>query len=83
MKEFKKIGCEVAAVSTDSKFCHSRYSKLERKEGGLGDLNIMLISDIDKVKLYLLNFRIFQQIMVVWLMILMMMNMVLHLEELI
>lgn len=47
-EEFKKIGCEVAAVSVDSKFTHLAWINTPRKEGGLGKMNIPLISDLSK-----------------------------------
>lgn len=46
--EFKKVHCEVAAVSVDSKFTHLAWINTPRKEGGLGEMKIPLISDITK-----------------------------------
>jgi len=46
--EFRKINCEVVACSTDSKFSHLAWTKLGRKEGGLGTMRIPLLSDITK-----------------------------------
>lgn len=46
--EFRKIGCEVLACSVDSKFSHMEYSLKPRKEGGLGEMDIPLISDVTK-----------------------------------
>ncbi|CAD8118601.1 unnamed protein product [Paramecium sonneborni] len=48
VQEFRKIGCEVVGISTDQKFCHMKYCETARDQGGLGKLNIMLISDIGK-----------------------------------
>ena len=47
-KEFKAIGAELLACSVDSKFSHMEYTLKSRKEGGLGPMDIPLISDITK-----------------------------------
>lgn len=47
-KEFREIGCEVIAVSVDSKFSHMEYTLKPRKEGGLGNMDIPLVSDLNK-----------------------------------
>ena len=47
-KEFKEIGAAVLGVSVDSHFSHMEYCKKERKRGGLGKLEIPLLSDITK-----------------------------------
>jgi alkyl hydroperoxide reductase subunit AhpC len=47
-KEFRQIGCEVLACSVDSKFAHMEYSLKPRKEGGLGEMDVPLISDLTK-----------------------------------
>ena len=47
-KEFREIGCEVLGCSVDSKFSHMEYTLKSRKDGGLGDMDIPLISDINK-----------------------------------
>ncbi|OAF66720.1 hypothetical protein A3Q56_05561 [Intoshia linei] len=44
-QEFKDINCEVVAVSTDSHFSHLAWINQPRKEGGLGDMNIHILSD--------------------------------------
>lgn len=44
-QEFKSLNTEVIAASTDSHFSHLAWSNLSRKEGGLGKLNIPLLSD--------------------------------------
>jgi len=46
--EFRQLGCEVIAASTDSKFSHMEWTKKDRKKGGLGQMNIPIISDITK-----------------------------------
>lgn len=43
--EFRKIGCELIACSTDSHFCHLAWVNTPRKQGGLGSLNIPLLAD--------------------------------------
>jgi alkyl hydroperoxide reductase subunit AhpC len=47
-KEFKDTNCELLAVSVDSKFSHMEYTLKSRKEGGLGPMDIPLISDLNK-----------------------------------
>lgn len=44
-QEFRNVGCEVAACSTDSHFSHCAWMAMERKIGGLGDMNIPLMAD--------------------------------------
>ena len=46
--EFRKIGAEVVAASVDSHFTHLAWTKTPRKEGGLGKMNIPLVSDLTK-----------------------------------
>lgn len=43
-KEFRKIGCEVVGCSVDSKFSHFNWNLQAKKEGGLGGLDIPLLS---------------------------------------
>ncbi|XP_010168651.1 peroxiredoxin-1 isoform X1 [Antrostomus carolinensis] len=43
--EFKKINCEVIGASVDSHFCHLAWVNTPKKQGGLGTMNIPLISD--------------------------------------
>jgi peroxiredoxin (alkyl hydroperoxide reductase subunit C) len=47
-KSFRETGCEVVACSVDSKFSHMEYSLKSRKEGGLGEMDIPLLSDVNK-----------------------------------
>jgi len=47
VEEFKKIGCEVVACSTDSHFTHLAWCETDRKKGGLGKMNIPLVSDLN------------------------------------
>lgn len=46
--EFKKLNCEVVGVSIDSKFSHYHWINTPRKQGGLGEMHIPLISDVTK-----------------------------------
>ena len=46
--EFRKINTELAAVSVDSVFTHLAWTKTPRKSGGLGAVDIPLLSDINK-----------------------------------
>jgi len=48
IEEFRKTNCEVVAVSVDSKYSHLAWIKTPRSEGGLGAMNIPIISDITK-----------------------------------
>ena len=48
IKEFKAIDTEVVACSVDSKYTHLAWIKTPRQEGGLGNVNIPLLSDITK-----------------------------------
>jgi alkyl hydroperoxide reductase subunit AhpC len=43
--EFRAINCEVVACSTDSHFSHLAWVLTPRKQGGLGDMKIPLLSD--------------------------------------
>lgn len=45
---FRDTNCEVLGCSVDSHFTHMEYTKKERKQGGLGKMNIPLIADISK-----------------------------------
>lgn len=47
-KDFKKINTEVLAISVDSHFSHLAWRRAGRKEGGLGEIDIPLVSDITK-----------------------------------
>jgi len=44
--EFKKIGAEVVACSVDSQFTHLAWINTPRKDGGLGPMQIPLLSDL-------------------------------------
>ena len=47
-EEFRKIGAEVVACSVDSHFSHLAWVNTPRNQGGLGDMNIPLLSDLSK-----------------------------------
>ncbi|XP_072480053.1 thioredoxin-dependent peroxide reductase, mitochondrial [Notamacropus eugenii] len=46
--EFHDVNCEVVAVSVDSHFSHLAWINTPRKSGGLGHMNIPLLSDLTK-----------------------------------
>lgn len=46
--EFKALNTEVLGVSVDSEFSHLAWMQTDRKEGGIGDIEYPLISDIKK-----------------------------------
>jgi peroxiredoxin (alkyl hydroperoxide reductase subunit C) len=46
--DFKKIGAELVACSVDSHFTHLAWVNTPRKKGGLSELNIPLLADLDK-----------------------------------
>ena len=47
-KEFKDTNCELIACSIDSHFSHMEYTKKPRSEGGLGEMQIPMLSDLTK-----------------------------------
>ncbi|XP_068928860.1 peroxiredoxin-1-like [Petaurus breviceps papuanus] len=44
-EEFKKINCQVIGASVDLHFCHLAWVNMVKKNGGLGAVNIPLLSD--------------------------------------
>uniref|UniRef100_H0XUT8 Thioredoxin-dependent peroxide reductase, mitochondrial n=1 Tax=Otolemur garnettii TaxID=30611 RepID=H0XUT8_OTOGA len=46
--EFHDVNCEVVGVSVDSHFTHLAWINTPRKNGGLGHMNIALLSDLTK-----------------------------------
>ncbi|XP_068597833.1 thioredoxin-dependent peroxide reductase, mitochondrial [Brachionichthys hirsutus] len=46
--EFHDVNCEVVGVSVDSHFSHLAWINTPRKTGGLGRINIPLLSDLNK-----------------------------------
>jgi len=47
-EEFRKLNCEVVACSCDSHFSHLAWVQTPRKDGGLGDMKIPVLSDFSK-----------------------------------
>nr|YP_010516758.1 thiol-specific antioxidant protein [Haslea pseudostrearia]UXN44540.1 thiol-specific antioxidant protein [Haslea pseudostrearia] len=48
ISEFRKLSTQILAVSVDSPFSHLYYLLLKPNQGGLGNLNYPLISDINR-----------------------------------
>lgn len=48
LSEFEKLNCKVLAVSVDSEFSHLAWTKVPRKEGGLGPMKLPLVADLTK-----------------------------------
>ncbi|KAK9767164.1 peroxiredoxin [Basidiobolus ranarum] len=48
VKEFEALDCAVVACSVDSEFSHLAWVNTPRKEGGLGNMEIPILSDITK-----------------------------------
>lgn len=46
MSEFHDLNTEIVGISTDSQFTHLAWTQLPRKKGGLGSVNIPLLSDL-------------------------------------
>uniref|UniRef100_A0A803VSI9 Thioredoxin-dependent peroxide reductase, mitochondrial n=1 Tax=Ficedula albicollis TaxID=59894 RepID=A0A803VSI9_FICAL len=46
--EFRDVNCDVVAVSVDSHFTHLAWINTPRKSGGLGKMNIPVLSDLTK-----------------------------------
>ena len=44
--EFDKINCQVIGCSIDSHFTHKEWTKKDKKKGGLGPMQIPLLSDL-------------------------------------
>ncbi len=47
-QKFKELNCELIACSVDSKFSHLAWSKMSRKEGGIGAVNFPILADLGK-----------------------------------
>ncbi|KZC13484.1 Peroxiredoxin [Dufourea novaeangliae] len=45
VEEFQKSGCELVAVSTDSQYSHLAWILTPRKQGGLSEMRIPMVSD--------------------------------------
>ncbi|KAI9251974.1 thioredoxin-like protein [Sporodiniella umbellata] len=48
IEEFRQLGAEVVGISVDNVHSHLAWTNVPRKQGGLGDINIPLVSDIKK-----------------------------------
>jgi peroxiredoxin (alkyl hydroperoxide reductase subunit C) len=48
LAEFKKRNCEVIGVSVDSQYTHLAWKSTPLREGGLGDVQFPLVSDLKK-----------------------------------
>ena len=46
--EFKKRNAQIIAASVDSVFSHLAWTQQERSEGGLGEVNFPILSDLNK-----------------------------------
>ncbi len=46
--QFKEKNCEIIACSVDSVFSHLAWTQQSRDEGGLGDINFPILSDLNK-----------------------------------
>ena len=47
-KKFSDLNTEVLGVSVDSKHCHLAWIQTPRNEGGIGDINYPLVSDLKR-----------------------------------
>ncbi|ORX99003.1 thioredoxin-like protein [Basidiobolus meristosporus CBS 931.73] len=45
-EEFAKLNCALVACSTDSEFAHFAWTNTPRSQGGLGQMNIPILSDV-------------------------------------
>ena len=48
VKEFEKYNCSILGLSTESVYAHFAWRTIERKRGGLGDIDVPIIGDITK-----------------------------------
>lgn len=46
--DFDAVNCQLIACSVDSHFTHMEYTKKPRAEGGLGEMDIPMLSDLTK-----------------------------------
>ncbi|XP_068148808.1 peroxiredoxin 2 [Drosophila tropicalis] len=44
-QEFRNVGCDIIACSTDSHYVHCAWMQQSRKQGGLGEMDIPLLAD--------------------------------------
>ena len=52
ISEFRKLSTQILAISVDSPFSHLHYLLSKRSQGGLGQLNYPLISDLNQTITY-------------------------------
>jgi len=48
VEEFKKRGCELIAVSVDSKYSHFAWKDTPRNKGGIGNVQFPIVADLTK-----------------------------------
>ena len=48
INEFKQLSTQVLGISVDSPFSHLQYLLLDRSQGGVGELNYPLVSDLNQ-----------------------------------
>jgi peroxiredoxin 2/4 len=48
LDEFKSRNCEVIGVSVDSKFTHYAWKNTKQEDGGIGNIQYPLVSDLNK-----------------------------------
>ena len=46
--KFRENNCEVLGCSIDSKFSHMEWTQKPRNKGGLGEIDIPLLADVNK-----------------------------------
>ena len=46
--QFEKAGAQLISCSVDSWFTHAEYTKKSRADGGIGEMNIPMLSDLNK-----------------------------------
>ena len=47
-QDFSSLNTEILGVSVDSKHCHLAWIQTPRNEGGIGDINYPLVSDLKR-----------------------------------
>lgn len=47
-EKFSELNTEILGISVDSEFSHLAWIQSDRKEGGIGDINYPLVSDLKK-----------------------------------
>ncbi len=49
LSQFRELNTVVAAISVDSEYAHLAWKSVAREEGGIGNLDFPLISDVNKL----------------------------------